>query len=78
MAQYQHGQVITSATGQLQWDAAGVITIDTPGTQGMVGFAQGQLLKLHDITITSAGPTPRSLLTAEDRTASLADALCIW
>ena len=74
LAPYKRQQVITSATGQLKWDASGVVTIDTPGTQGMVGFAPGKPLKLANVTITSNCPYASILLTAEERTQTLAGA----
>ncbi len=65
---YKKGSVITSATGQLAWDAsAGVISINTPGTQGIVGFARDNTLTLGDISITSHSPYASILLTAKEK-----------
>ncbi len=65
--------MIKSNTGQLSWDAgAGVITIDTPGTQGVVGFARDKPMTLGDVTITSHSPYASLLLTAREPTETLA------
>ncbi len=70
-----NGQIIKSATGQLIWDAAaGFITIDTPGTQGYVGFAKDKTLSLGQLTITPACPYASILITALDRKSTLKDA----
>jgi len=74
MTKYTQGTVITSATGQLKWDSGdGVITIDTPGTQGYVGFAQGKNLAFGDVTIKPATPYAAILLTAANVKGKLAD-----
>jgi len=67
--------VITSATGQLRWDKAGggLVTIDTPGTQGYVGFAQGKRLSFANLNIEPATPYASILITAADPKANLAD-----
>ena len=74
MAKYKQGTVITSATGQLKWDTAGggLVTIDTPGTQGYVGFAQGRKLAFTDLSIQPATPYASILITAADPGANLA------
>jgi len=53
---YTKGEVIVSSTGQLAWhkgdgEHSGWITIDTPGTQAFVGFAEGESFELGDVTI---------------------------
>ena len=75
MARYKQGTVITSATGQLKWDTAGggLVTIDTPGTQGYVGFAQGKRLSFANLNIEPATPYASILITAADPKANLAD-----
>ena len=76
MARYKQGTVITSATGQLRWDTSGggLVTIDTPGTQGYVGFARGKVLSFANLTIAPASPYASILITAADPEATLADA----
>jgi hypothetical protein len=73
MSKYRNGTVITSNTGQLTWDTAnrGSVTINTDGTKGVVGFAQGKAEKLGNVTITSQSPYASILLTALDRGATL-------
>ncbi len=75
MARYKQGTVISSATGQLKWDTAGggLVTIDTPGTQGYVGFAQGKRLSFANLNIEPATPYASILITAADPQANLAD-----
>lgn len=58
LAPFEKGGTLVSSTGQLRWKEAGSeklggwFTIDTPGTQAIVGFAQGQSYPLGDVTIT--------------------------
>jgi hypothetical protein len=67
MNKYMQGTAIVSATQQLKWDTAdgGFATIDTPGTQGYVGFAAGKSLAFGDITIKAATKYASILVTAE-------------
>ncbi len=75
MAQYRHGSSIRSASGQLAWDTAdkGYFTVNTPGTKAVVGFAEGQPLRLGEVTIELGCPYASVFLTALDRKATLAD-----
>jgi hypothetical protein len=48
---------LTSSTGQLRWSQSptprgGYFTIDSPGTQAVVGFAEGRRVELGQVTIT--------------------------
>lgn len=46
-----------SMTGELCWNAAdGVVTIDTPGTQGAIGFLSVRAIELGSVTLTSSTP----------------------
>jgi hypothetical protein len=75
IAPYKRDGILTSTTGQLAWDAAaGIVTINTPGTQGFVGFAQGKTLQLADLAITSHSPYASILLTGSEKTDTLATA----
>jgi hypothetical protein len=74
MTKYKDGNVITSATGQLKWDSGdGVITINTPGTQGYVGFAHGKNMVLGDVSIRPTTPYASILITAADLKNNLAN-----
>lgn len=75
MKKYQTGKVITSQTGQLRWDytGKGFFTIDTPGTKGVVGFAEGKSQKLGPVIMTVSCPYASVLLAATDRHKTLAD-----
>ncbi|MCX7045383.1 MAG: beta-galactosidase [Candidatus Sumerlaeota bacterium] len=76
MAKYRAGSAIQSATKQLVWDTdgKGYFTINTPGTKGVVGFAEGKSLALGDVTINAACPYASILLTALDKGGTLANA----
>jgi hypothetical protein len=76
MAKYQDGDIITSSTKQLRWDASGqgFFTIDTDGTKGVVGFAGGKKCALGDVAITVDTPWASVLLTSLERGKTLADA----
>jgi hypothetical protein len=74
MSKYTEGSTITSATGQLKWESNdGVITIETPGTQGYVGFAGGKQLAFGNLTIAPTTPYASILVTAADLKNTLAD-----
>lgn len=46
-ANLTEGEKYTSDTGELHWNVEdGIFTIDTPKTQGMVGFAEGKSITL--------------------------------
>jgi hypothetical protein len=71
----REGAVIRSATRQLTWDSAGAFfTVDTPGTKGVVGFAQGKPQALGDATITLTSPFASIFLTAARKEETLANA----
>ncbi|MBS0261311.1 MAG: hypothetical protein JSS02_05090, partial [Planctomycetes bacterium] len=74
MAKYRKGTAIVSATGQLTWETAGEgwVTIDTAGTQGYVGFAAGQTLKLGDLHIQPTSHYAAVLVTANTAKGTLA------
>jgi hypothetical protein len=76
MAQYRRGSVIRSATGQLAWDTAGqgFFAVNTPGTQALVGFAQGRQLAFDNVSLTLASPYASIFLTALGRGETLATA----
>lgn len=67
---------VRSNTGQLLWDysGAGYFTVNTPGTQGVVGFSKDITQKLDDVEIVSRTPYAKIYLTALDKTATLRDA----
>ncbi len=45
-------QAYASVTGELRWDLKqGLLTVDTPGTQAVVGFTQHQPVALSDVII---------------------------
>ncbi len=73
MAKYKQGSVIRSNTGQLAWDTAdgGYFTINTPGTKGVVGFAENKDLTLGAVRIKSASPYASILVTAAEKDADL-------
>ncbi len=53
---YRRKHLLRSSTGQLAWQAgslpqSGFITINTPGTQAVVGFAAGRKINLQNVAI---------------------------
>jgi hypothetical protein len=48
-------KIVTSNTGQLKWHYGekDFVTVNTSGTQGMIGFAKGEPIELDDFSITS-------------------------
>ncbi len=75
LTKYRAGTAIVSDTGQLSWDTSGqgYFTVNTPGTKGVVGFAEGKELRLGEVSIRLACPYASMFLTALDRKATLAD-----
>ncbi len=72
VTKFLHGGCYQSSTGQLQWKPGsarldGFFTINTPGTQGLVGFAQGQSCDLGDVTIKSKCRYSAIYVTARER-----------
>jgi len=76
MEKYRDGPVIASATKQLFWDSAGkgCFAVNTPGTKGVVGFAEGKKLRLGNVTIDVACPYASIFVTALDKDATLTNA----
>jgi hypothetical protein len=75
LARFRRGQEIVANTGQLSWNTAGkgFFQVDTPATKGVVGFAQGQDLKLGTFSLRLESPYAAVFLTALDKKATLAD-----
>ncbi|HPU71142.1 MAG TPA: beta-galactosidase [Bryobacteraceae bacterium] len=69
-------KVVRSETGQLVWDYSdrGFFTINTAGTQGVVGFASGREHALSDVTITVETPFALVYVTSLDKTQPIAKA----
>jgi hypothetical protein len=76
LAPYTSGTILTSTTRQLAWDTAGggVVTIDTPCTKAVVGFAPGRAFTLGAATITIDNPFAVVLITSLDRRRDIASA----
>ena len=45
------GDIVRSATGELSWHRDGLVTVDTPRTQGFAGFPQRRQVDLGDVSI---------------------------
>jgi hypothetical protein len=78
------GQTLVSDTGQLRWTPApsgekvgGVISIDTPGTQAVVGFADGTTHPLTDVTVSPAGRFTAVYVSALEEDGTIADAASV-
>jgi hypothetical protein len=71
---------LVSTTGELRWrpgasQGGGWFSVDTPGTQGVVGFLpRNEEFALGDVTITVDNPFAVVLVTALGRDGTLADA----
>lgn len=79
VSEYTQGTTLVSSTGQLRWTPgtsarSGFFTINTPGTQALVGFAGGQTVVLGDATIASTAPFAAIYLTALGRSDTLSTA----
>ena len=76
LAKYRRGGAIVSETGQLAWDTSGkgFITVNTPGTKAVVGFAEGKPQNLGEVSIEFQCPYASLFLTAKDPGATLATA----
>lgn len=84
LSPYRDGNRFRSSTHQLVWHGGagpreGFVTIDTPGTCALIGFAQGHTANLRDVTITSQSRFGAVYVTVRDAQGSLAtsDALLI-
>jgi hypothetical protein len=76
--QFIRNGVVHASTGQLTWtpgksEQDGRITIDTAGTQALVGFTKDVTADLRDVTITSRSPFAAIYVTALSRDRSIAD-----
>lgn len=76
LKKYQNGKTITSTTGQLNWtapggDKSGYITVNSPGTQGIIGFCGNNSFNLQDMAITSKSPYAVILATAKSQKGTL-------
>jgi len=66
LAQYMNGNEVLSNTGQLMWDKSGYFTVNTKGTQGLVGFAKGKKIELNDLNLQTSNPFAVILATSLD------------
>lgn len=60
------GNQVYSNTGQLMWDKTGYFTVNSPGTQGVVGFTEKIKHDLEDMTIETSNPFAVILATSLD------------
>jgi len=79
ITRYVRDGLYSSTTGQLAWKAGadrldGHITIDTPGTKAVVGFAKGLSFRLGDVIITPENRYAAVYVTARDPDATVAQA----
>jgi len=66
LAPFIKGTQVYSNTGQLMWDKTGYFTVNSPGTQGVVGFAEKTKHGLEDISIKTSNPFAVILATSLD------------
>mgnify|MGYP006287288317 FL=1 len=69
-------RVLRSASGQVRWDYSGrgYFTLDTPGTQGFVGFGGGSEHRLSDVTVRAENPLAFIYVSAKGPDETIADA----
>ncbi len=62
-------QVIFSSTAQLNWHYgdSGYFTLNTPGTQGVVGFSGKKILFLEDVTLRTENPFSAVFVASLDK-----------
>lgn len=77
LGSYKDDGTIRSATSQLAWHAGdrrldGSIQIDTPGTQAVIGFAEGKTIELADSTIHPKSRYGAIYLSAQSSSGTLA------
>jgi hypothetical protein len=81
LGKYRRGTAVVSSTGQLAWDTGGVgggcAAINTPGTKGVVGFAEGKEIALGEVTITMKSPFGSVLVTALGKNETLKNARAV-
>ncbi len=68
---YREGDSYLASTGQLRWREGqsrhdGHFTVDTPGTQAVVGFAEGRTARLGEVTIEPDCRFAAIYITARD------------
>ena len=75
LGKYKQGEITTSITDQLKWDASNPdrcsFTVNTPGTKGVVGFADGKVADLGKVTLTSHSPYISLFVTAMTKSETL-------
>lgn len=74
---FQQDGFLVSATGQLRWKEGGgstdgFYTMNTPGTKAVVGFAEGQVCALDEVTITPRSRFAAIYVTAADKDGAVA------
>lgn len=69
-------KIVKSNTGQLLWDYSGkgYFSINSPGTQGLVGFSNAALIQLQSLTIKTTNPFAIILATSLNKFESLNNA----
>jgi hypothetical protein len=80
LEKYKQDGTLVASTGQLRWtpmgagsyEGEGYFTVDTPGTQAVVGYAAGRTARLENVDITSQTPFASVYVTAVDKDKDLA------
>lgn len=53
-----------TADGQIDWTMAGKFVLDTPRTQAVLGFTEGQLIETKDLAVTMRNPFAQVIVTS--------------
>ena len=66
-------KTVRASTGQLEWHygGKGYFTINTPGTRGVVGFAEGAAQRLGDVTLQTDNPFAVVLVSSLEKDRAL-------
>ncbi|MEJ7807329.1 MAG: DinB family protein [Telluria sp.] len=80
LKRYTRSKVITSSTGELQWNYAeagkGFCTINTPGTKAVVGFAPGRNFMLGEVSMRVDNSFAVVFVTSLERNRAIAGDGC--
>ncbi|MFW6303733.1 MAG: hypothetical protein ACOC2L_03855, partial [Candidatus Sumerlaeota bacterium] len=75
--QARENDTLVSSTGQLKWTTpggkkSGYVSVNTPGTQGVLGFCGDRNFKFDDLAISTTNPYCVILATAKSQNETLA------
>ncbi|MBN2450725.1 MAG: hypothetical protein JXR77_10065 [Lentisphaeria bacterium] len=77
--EFLDGEAVVASTGQLRWQPGrsaldGHVTLNTPGTKAVIGFAPGETCRLGEVTIRPLSPFAAIYVTALGKEGNVASA----